>query len=51
MTKSLNGRELAGFVKERQFHVANSLRAQNIVPKLLILRDSDNPVIAKIYLK
>ena len=47
MTKELNGRELAGYIKERQAHVARSLRAQKIFPKLLILRDNNSPVIAK----
>ena len=47
MTKELSGRELAGFVKERQAHVVRSLRGKKIFPKLLILRDSDNPVITK----
>ena len=47
MVKELSGRELAGFVKERQAHVVRSLRGRKIVPKLLILRDSDNPVITK----
>ena len=42
--KSLNGAELAGFIKERQAHQVKSLPA---TPKLLILRDSDNPVITK----
>ena len=45
--KELNGRELAGFVKERQAQVVRSLREQGIVPKLVIIRDSDNPVIVK----
>ena len=42
--KELNGRELAGFIKERQ-----RIQVQNMSkkPKLLILRDSDNPVITK----
>ena len=40
--KSLNGSELAGFIKERQSHVARSKHAT-----LLIIRDSDNPVITK----
>ena len=40
--KSLNGRELAGFIKERQAHQARTLKKE---PKLLIIRDSDNPVI------
>ena len=47
MVKELSGRELAGFVKERQAHLVRSLRGQKIFPKLLILRDSDNPVITK----
>ena len=42
--KLLNGRELAGFIKERQRHQVSSLKTK---PKLLIIRDSDNPVIAK----
>ena len=45
--KVLDGRELAGFVKERQAGVVRSLRAKKIFPKLLIIRDSDNPVIVK----
>ncbi len=45
--KELNGRELAGFVKERQAHLVRSLRGQGIAPKLVIIRDSDNPVITK----
>ena len=45
--KELNGRELAGFVKERQAYLVRSLRGQKIFPKLLIIRDSDNPVIVK----
>lgn len=47
MVKELSGRELAGFVKERQAHLVRSLRGRKILPKLLILRDSDNPVITK----
>lgn len=42
--KSLNGKELAGFVKERQAHQVASMKKK---PKLLIIRDSDNPVITK----
>ena len=45
--KILNGAELAGFVKERQAHEVCSLKAQGIHPKLLIIRDSNNPVIMK----
>ncbi len=40
--KKLDGNELAGFIKERQSHVARSKHAT-----LLIIRDSDNPVITK----
>ncbi len=47
MTKILNGRELAGFIKERQARLAKSLKSQKIHPKLLILRDNDSPVIEK----
>ncbi len=42
--KTLNGKELAGFIKERQAHEVRSL---NKTPALLIIRDSDNPVIVK----
>ena len=42
--KVLNGKELAGFIKERQAH---QVRSMSIKPKLLIIRDSNNPVITK----
>ncbi|MBQ2622741.1 bifunctional 5,10-methylenetetrahydrofolate dehydrogenase/5,10-methenyltetrahydrofolate cyclohydrolase [Candidatus Saccharibacteria bacterium] len=42
--KLLNGKELAGFIKERQAHQIASMKNK---PKLLIIRDSDNPVITK----
>lgn len=42
--KILNGRELAGFIKERQ---AGQVGAMSKKPCLLIIRDSDNPVIVK----
>lgn len=42
--KILNGSELAGFVKERQAH---QVAALSVVPHLLIIRDSENPVIMK----
>lgn len=42
--KILNGEELAGFIKERQVHVVRSMAKK---PTLLIIRDSDNPVITK----
>ena len=44
--KELNGRELAGFIKERQAHEVRSLRqASRIQPKLAIVVTVDNPVI------
>ena len=43
-TKILDGRELAGFIKERQAHEVAGI---NQKPTLLIIRDSDNPVITK----
>lgn len=43
-TKILNGRELAGFIKERQAHEIAKVTKK---PTLLIIRDSDNPVITK----
>lgn len=45
--KILNGRELAGFIKERQAHQSKMLHHDGISPTLLIIRDSDNPVITK----
>ena len=42
--KILNGKELAGFIKERQSHQVTNIQKK---PKLLIIRDSDNPVITK----
>ena len=42
--KSLNGSELASFIKERQARQVRSLKKP---PKLLIIRNSDNPVIIK----
>ena len=42
--KILNGRELADFIKERQFLTVRGMTKR---PKLLIIRDSDNPVIVK----
>ncbi|MBQ9029591.1 bifunctional 5,10-methylenetetrahydrofolate dehydrogenase/5,10-methenyltetrahydrofolate cyclohydrolase [Candidatus Saccharibacteria bacterium] len=45
--KILNGKELAGFVKERQAAEVRSLQAKGVLPKLIIIRDSDNPVIVK----
>lgn len=42
--KILSGRELAGFIKERQAHQVSSMMKK---PKLLIIRDSDNPIITK----
>ena len=43
-TKILDGRELAGFIKERQAHEVAGMTQK---PTLLIIRDSDNPVITK----
>lgn len=42
--KILDGRELADFVKERQVHEVRGFKKK---PTLLIIRDSDNPVITK----
>jgi methylenetetrahydrofolate dehydrogenase (NADP+) / methenyltetrahydrofolate cyclohydrolase len=44
--KVLNGRELAGFIKQRQAHEVRALRqAHGIAPKLAIVVTVDNPVI------
>lgn len=45
--KLLNGREVAGYMKEGQAHRVRALKAQRVQPKLIIIRDSDNPVIEK----
>jgi methylenetetrahydrofolate dehydrogenase (NADP+)/methenyltetrahydrofolate cyclohydrolase len=45
--KELNGRELAGYIKERQARQVRQLRAKKIFPKLAIFYDNDSPVIAK----
>ena len=45
--KELNGRELAGYIKERQAHEVKALRSRKIFPKLSIFYDNDSPVIAK----
>ena len=45
--KELNGREIAGYVKERQAHTVKALRSRKIFPKLVIFYDNDSPVIAK----
>ena len=51
--KILNGKELAGFIKERQarqigsYVSGGSSGEVHRAPKLLIIRDSDNPVILK----
>lgn len=45
--KLLNGRELAGFIKERQAHEVRALRqASHMVPRLAIIQTTDDPVIA-----
>lgn len=44
--KLLNGRELAGYIKERQAHQVRGLRqAHGVLPKLAIIVTVDNPVI------
>ena len=44
--KLLNGKELAGFIKERQAKEVRSLRqAHNLFPKLAIVQAKDDPVI------
>lgn len=42
----LNGRELAGFIKERQAHEVRALRqAHNVRPRLAIIRTNPDPVV------
>jgi len=46
MTKVLNGRDLADFIKERQAKQVRALRqAHHVFPKLAIVQTIDNPVI------
>lgn len=45
--KELNGAELADYMKVNQARKAGSLRARKIIPKLVIIRDNDSPVIMK----
>lgn len=45
--KSLNGAELAGYIKENQAHLVRSLKAQKVQPRLVIIRNSKSPVIEK----
>jgi len=43
--KLLNGKELAGFIKERHLHQVLALRSSKIYPKLAIVQVKDDPVI------
>lgn len=44
--KLLNGKELAGFIKERQAHEVRALRqAYHVFPKLAIIRTNPDPVV------
>lgn len=46
MTKILNGRELAGYIKERQAKSVRGLvQAAKIIPKLAIIRTNPDPVV------
>lgn len=45
--KFLNGAEIAGYMKANQAHTVKALRSIKVHPKLVIIRDSDNPVITK----
>src|SRR4051812_16136050 len=44
--KLLNGKDLAGFIKERQAKTVRGLRqAHNVAPRLAIIQAKDDPVI------
>jgi methylenetetrahydrofolate dehydrogenase (NADP+)/methenyltetrahydrofolate cyclohydrolase len=43
--KTLNGLELAGFIKQRHAQAVRSLRGQKIIPKLAIIQAKDDPAI------
>lgn len=45
--KILSGAEIADYMKENQAHKARNLKARKVQPRLVIIRDSDNPVIMK----
>lgn len=45
--KYLDGREVQGYIKNRQLHDVKALRSRKIFPKLVIFYDNDSPVIAK----
>ena len=45
--KSLNGRELVGYIKERQAKQVRSLRGRKILPKLAIFYNNDKTVRVK----
>lgn len=45
MVKSLNGSELAGFIKQRHAGQARALRSRKVFPKLAIVQLKDDPVI------
>lgn len=45
--KSLNGAEIASYMKANQAAQVRGLRAQKVQPKLVIIRDNENPVINK----
>ena len=47
MTKILSGRDIADYMKTRQFSIAQGLKSQKITPTLAIIRDNSNPVIDK----
>lgn len=50
--KILNGHDLADYMKENQAHTVQNLKAHKVQPRLVIIRDNDNPVITKyVHLK
>ncbi len=51
-TKELNGKELQGFIKERQLRQVRNLRqAHGIVPKLVIIKTDHAPVAIDTYVR
>ncbi len=45
--KILNGHDLADYMKKNQAHTVQNLKARKVQPRLVIIRDNDNPVITK----
>jgi len=43
--KTLNGLEVASYIKERQSKAVRALKSQGVIPKLAIIRTNPDPVV------